>query len=792
MKHDFAAASDAALYFAHNGYQSVIADLLEPHRSTASQLNAEDNRKLQLLLAWGLISSRRFTDVENILDQYMGSNPNDPDCRLLEIGKKYALREYEAVVDLAASYLKKLGDRRENARPDRLFAAPAFRAQILEWYGEALAQCEQDENALLAFLQAVDCAPDNQNAYIGLVRTLVRLNRRDEASQWIASGIERCADHQELTMLREYLLERPRISACMIVKNEERLLPECLESIRDWVDEIIVVDTGSTDKTQAIAEEFGAKVFEQAWAGDFSRHRNYSIEQATGDWIFIIDADERFVVDDVPAVIDVMREGRVAALSVGVYNVYGHDAERVTFANSIRFFKRELNLRYAGIVHNALALPSGLAIGRTRARIEHLGYDLPPEQMAAKFQRTRALLQKQLTENPDDTFALFNYAELLRGVEPILSDENAGEIIQAAENVVRLIPEENIEQRHLRLMALNQLAVAYLARKDFSNAVEYCRRALSLRSNYLDALFNSGLALYGLRNYRAAIVQFEAYLKFQSTFDIAAEEMPLILSFPDASDLAHNSLGALYELVGEPDNAISHYLRVMQKNPRFRETAVRLAQLYAVRQDFKSAERWFGHQLSFRPTRDAFLGMASVLFETGRFDQAESHYRQAIAQFGACWSAENDLGNSLYKQGRFGDAEQHYLRAAELSPNEPKTFQNLALAQIAQGRRREAIATLEHYIEVCPTDPVGWQLMAEQLLASGNWPEAQACFENTLRLSSRNVTALAGLADCYLNMGQADAAAFGYRKLLEIDPNNTRAQERLAAIEEVADRFQGR
>ncbi|RLB04217.1 MAG: glycosyltransferase, partial [Deltaproteobacteria bacterium] len=84
----------------------------------------------------------------------------------------------------------------------------------------------------------------------------------------------------------------PRLSVCMIVKNEEKMLPKCLESIREVADEIIIVDTGSTDNTVAIAESFGAKVYFHPWEKDFSKHRNQSLSYATGDWILQIDADE--------------------------------------------------------------------------------------------------------------------------------------------------------------------------------------------------------------------------------------------------------------------------------------------------------------------------------------------------------------------------------------------------------------------------------------------------------------------------------------------------------------------
>ena len=85
------------------------------------------------------------------------------------------------------------------------------------------------------------------------------------------------------------------ISACMIVKNEEKLLPTCLKSIKDYVDEIVIVDTGSTDQTVSIAESFGARVYHHPWENNFSKHRNQSFSYAKGDWIFYIDADEELL-----------------------------------------------------------------------------------------------------------------------------------------------------------------------------------------------------------------------------------------------------------------------------------------------------------------------------------------------------------------------------------------------------------------------------------------------------------------------------------------------------------------
>jgi len=84
-----------------------------------------------------------------------------------------------------------------------------------------------------------------------------------------------------------------RVSLCMIVKNEEPNLADCLSSIRDLVDEMVVLDTGSTDRTRAIAQSLGARVHELPWCDHFAAARNESIRHATGDWIFWLDADDR-------------------------------------------------------------------------------------------------------------------------------------------------------------------------------------------------------------------------------------------------------------------------------------------------------------------------------------------------------------------------------------------------------------------------------------------------------------------------------------------------------------------
>jgi glycosyltransferase involved in cell wall biosynthesis len=145
----------------------------------------------------------------------------------------------------------------------------------------------------------------------------------------------------------------PTLSLCMIVKNEEKFLPMCLESVKDYVDEIIIVDTGSTDKTVEIAGKYGAKIYNHPWENSFSKARNYSLKYATCDWILILDADEEIDKEDTHKLKDVIKENGVDIIHLHVFN-RTIEGRNVSIHNSGRLFKNHLGFCYEGIVHNVL------------------------------------------------------------------------------------------------------------------------------------------------------------------------------------------------------------------------------------------------------------------------------------------------------------------------------------------------------------------------------------------------------------------------------------------------------
>src|SRR4051812_25279530 len=208
-------------------------------------------------------------------------------------------------------------------------------------------------------------------------------------------------------------VEGHTFSLCMIVKDEEEMLPRMLEAIKPAVDEIIVVDTGSTDRTVEIAESFGAKVLHHEWTGDFAAARNVSIDAATGDWIIWLDADEVLVADDAEKLRELTGQVWREAFYLVEKNFTGdvEDGTAVTH-NALRVFRNRPEYRFKGRLHEQFAhnLPGylGERVAHTQVRVEHYGYLGVVRDKKDKARRNLELLEMQSAEGVDTAYHKFN------------------------------------------------------------------------------------------------------------------------------------------------------------------------------------------------------------------------------------------------------------------------------------------------------------------------------------------------------------------------------------------------
>ncbi len=204
-----------------------------------------------------------------------------------------------------------------------------------------------------------------------------------------------------------------KLSLCMIVKDEQEMLPRCLEAAAPAVDEIVVVDTGSSDRTVEIARSYGARVVHHEWNGSFADARNVSVEAATGDWLIYLDADEVLVAEDAPRLRELTGHVWREAFFLVETNYTGdlEDGMAVTH-NAMRVWRNRPQYRFQGRLHEqfAAALPGYLPerVESTTIRVEHFGYLGVVRDAKEKGTRNIELLERQAHEGTDGPFQAFN------------------------------------------------------------------------------------------------------------------------------------------------------------------------------------------------------------------------------------------------------------------------------------------------------------------------------------------------------------------------------------------------
>lgn len=204
-----------------------------------------------------------------------------------------------------------------------------------------------------------------------------------------------------------------RLSLCMIVKDEAEMLPRSLAAAADAVDEIVVVDTGSSDDSVAIARSFGATVLEREWTGSFAEARNASFDAASGDWILYLDADEVLVAEDAPLLRELTGRTWREAFYLVETNHTGElgDGTAVTH-NALRLFRNRPEYRFEGRLHEQIAhrLPAGLPerLEPTPIRVDHYGYLGAVRDAKEKSRRNIELLRRQLADSGTTPFLCFN------------------------------------------------------------------------------------------------------------------------------------------------------------------------------------------------------------------------------------------------------------------------------------------------------------------------------------------------------------------------------------------------
>jgi glycosyltransferase involved in cell wall biosynthesis len=212
---------------------------------------------------------------------------------------------------------------------------------------------------------------------------------------------------------------RAKTSLVMIVKNEVANLAACLDSVRGLFDEIVIIDTGSTDTTKEIARAYGARVCDASWTDDFAQARNAGLFRATGDYVFWMDADDRLdpsQLERLRALLASLTADGTTAYVLRCACVPDHNGGGQTVVDHVRLFPRlEGQARWEGRVHEQILgslQRAGVKMVWSDVVITHTGYT-DPDLRKRKFARDEAILREEIQERPGHAFPMFNLGNIL-------------------------------------------------------------------------------------------------------------------------------------------------------------------------------------------------------------------------------------------------------------------------------------------------------------------------------------------------------------------------------------------
>jgi glycosyltransferase involved in cell wall biosynthesis len=396
------------------------------------------------------------------------------------------------------------------------------------------------------------------------------------------------------------------------------MLPLCLDSVRAIADEIIVVDTGSDDRTVAIAESFGARIFHFEWQKDFSAAKNYCNSQATGDWILQLDADEEVFPEDQNKIREIVHQDRYNGVFVALHNKVSNSFGEVepSVHYLVRLYRNSRDIYYKNPVHEELVI-SGEVVP-VDVNILHHGYNLDPDYLYEKRRRNSEILYKKLQNDPENVSTLFYLSMMHIGNREFEKAE------QFAKSALDKIPEQAGNKMHLRLMLLSNLAMIAVDRSDFNGARAAAEESIRINAEYLDAYYYLGLALFNCDDLNGSCDAFETFIRKS----VKRRKQPVFALYADGSGtLLHQAyffLGKIYRKQSAHRKSLENYSHAIRLNPQFWVGLIDIGYLYMDMEDWRQAAHFLDQGIQIaKKQKDVNKSNPTIWFD---FNNAVKNY----------------------------------------------------------------------------------------------------------------------------------------------------------------------
>ena len=608
----------------------------------------------------------------------------------------------------------------------------------------------QFEKSEEAFKQAISCAPEAFVALRAIGIFFYNKKYLDRALEYLDRAHEEDPDDTTVTSLivqieKEGVTEvrEPTITCCMIVKNEEAFLDQCLKSVRDYVDEIVIVDTGSTDGTVEIAGQYTEKVYFHPWEGSFSKARNQALAYATCDWIFQIDGDEELVQGSGEKLREAVHDaGPADAFHVNIISTYSNGAKRARH-NFERLFRNNGVIHYEGIVHNRVEGAS--KIKESKIELMHYGYDVDEKKAQEKFLRTSDLLKKQIAENPGDPMPhhYLGASYLSRG----MNEDAARESVIAIE-----LAERKNDDHPMYLWARHDAAIAFFRMGDLDKAVEYSLDALRKYPEHLDSYYTLTMVAGERGQWRDVISHGARFLELRDIFEKNPERAGVVVN------TTMNEAPSVHLLIGHAWHALGEISKMQEEY----QLAADLAE-----------DKW-----------QAWWNAGCFhLDRTGDLDRAKQYLEVALEEA----PEEQDIWYMLAKLNKESKLLQEEKKCLEnlfeLGNRDTMILNRLASLRIESNDEDKALEVLNEVLQLEPTNYSALCNLGRVYKHQNLMDRAVETYTKALKIDSHGIDPLICLGEISLQLDRFDEARIFFESVLSLQPGLVKALLYLCEID---------
>ena len=524
----------------------------------------------------------------------------------------------------------------------------------------------------------------------------------------------------------------------MIVKDEEKNLERCLSSAAPFFDQIVVVDTGSSDRTVDIAKEHGAEVHYFDWIDDFSAARNVSLEFARSKYIVWLDADDFLPEESGKLIRKTAASGKHAAWFMLLKNLKSDLS--CTKIYQLRMFPNVPGIRFEHPIHEQVIFSIkalNIPLASIEAEIDHWGYH-NNEAMRGKHLRALEILEGQLEKEPGNFTFNYYFGLSSIGVKRYEDAIAAFDNVAASAEALKQRPDIYFHSRILKGKALEDT-------DDLAGAEKVYRDILNESPKYFLALYTLGEILYNSSRMDEAKQNFEG---------VVNQDIPVpIISMPIDS-VRFVSYYRLATMAGNEENYDEAILLLNSASgiyPEEPKPVISLANIYKKTGRIKDAIAAYERLARTEPGSPAWpLEIGNCLMMVKELEKAVDVYRIVSDKFPDYFPAAANLARTLYSLRRYYEALPYAERAHKLNPKELPLYKLLGDLYSNSGRFEDSVKYYESYLIEKPAD--------------------YAVFTR--------------LAFNYLDQGAVRSAILGFRQALALNPAYPPAQHGLAAINE--------